>query len=172
MLSLERYMGAELRWLKRGFGRRVHELVGEDGTTFAKLTVEGILTSHARLETDTRRYMLIWTGFMRRRIKIIDLDGNQQLGELYLGIRDRGEFRLNGRRYSLRHNLLGSVYTVTDDVGSVLFRLTDKLLSGKGPLVSLGPDARMNRDLMVLIAAARYAVIMISQEGFVIAASA
>lgn len=171
MLSLERYVGTELRWFRGGLFSKVHELVGDSGDAYAKLTVEGVISSHARLETGLKQYMLTWAGFVRRRVKIVDLDGGQPLGELYLGVTDRGQFRLDGRRYSFEHNLLGSVYTVKDDLGSELFSIKDKILGGKGLQVTLGPDARTNKELLLLICVARYAMIMIYQETYAVAAS-
>ncbi|HEX7391353.1 MAG TPA: hypothetical protein VF374_00180 [Thermoplasmata archaeon] len=172
MLSLERYSGTELRWFRSGLMSKMHELVDDNGATYAKLTVEGVLTSHARLETGLKQYMLTWSGLIRRRIKIIDLDAGQQLGELYLGVTDAGEFRLDGRTFKFDHDLLGSVYTVSDEQGNTVFSIKDRILGGKGLLVTLGPDARTIRELLLLICTARYAMIMFWQEAFVVPATA
>lgn len=166
MLSLDKYSGTELRWFRRGFASKNHSLVGDNGETYAKLTVAGMIRSYARLETDLKQYKLFWSGFVRRRVKIVDLDDGQLMGELYLGITDSGEFRFDGVRYPFRHNLLGSHYMVTNDLGSPLFSIRDKLLAGKGLPVTLWPGARLNRQLLVMMASVRYALIMIRREAY------
>lgn len=164
-------MGAELWWQSRGVFSRTHELVGDDGELYGRLTIQGVLASRGLAEMEDRRLDLRWGVLFDRGVRISDAETGERVGRLHLGLLNKGEFRFeNGRRFGFRVSVWRYRCIVTDDMGEVQFTMLPKTLGGRVK-VTLGTGLLSRGELSVMTSAARYALLMMSQEAIAAASS-
>lgn len=167
MRSLEGFTGASLWWhAKKSPLNQVYELLGDDGEMYGRLSAKGLfLHCRAQAEMEGARYDLKWAFVIRRGASIANSHTKEKVGELRLGILDRGEFTLlAGTRYRFRRSFWRSRITVTDDLGEVLFTLIPGVFKPSVKVV-LGTGLTGHRDLPPLVAASQYALVMLMYEG-------
>lgn len=164
MKPLDSFAGASLWWHRLGPMSRKYELLGDDGELYGRLSFEGIFGSLGQAEVDGLRLDLRWSILFRRGVRIGNSDTKERIGELRLGLLDRGEFSFaSGRRYRFVKNLVWSKCTVTDDLGDIQVTMTPSAFGSRVKVV-LGTRLASRQELPVMVAATRYALVMMSQE--------
>jgi len=164
MRSLERFVGTDLRWQRRGVFGRTHELMGDDGELYGRLTIQGVLASHGLAEMEGRRLELRWGMLFDRGVRISDADTGERVGQLHLGLLDKGVLRLeSGRGFKVRISAWRRRCIVTDDMDEVQFTMVPGAFYTR-VRVTLGTGLLSRRELPVMLSAAMYAMLMVSQE--------
>ncbi len=172
MIDIKKFKGTSLRWFRLGWIRGRHELMGNDGETYATLDWKGLFTERVLASCAYGDFEFRWRGFMRRHVPIMDTTSNQEIGRLKLGITDSGVLELdNGRKYKFKAtSVWKSRWIFVDDLGGTVCSIGYSgwmNLGRTGGEVLLGPAAVLGRDLLLMMMVGWYAMNVISQENYV-----
>jgi hypothetical protein len=166
MIPLKEFKGRSLRWIQPKALVRNHEL-RSDANLLATLTWPKPLRSLAEAVTAESRYTLKRGGFLKPFVSIRDVAFDNEIGILRIGLLGHGTLEFaNGRRITVLSTRFWSYdWDLLDEGGQLLCKVKKltKVMRNSAD-VTISEGIRKDRELMVMIIASWYAMVLMSDE--------
>jgi hypothetical protein len=166
MISLKELKKRTLRWTQPKALVRHHEL-RSDQNLLATLTWPKPLRSLAEAVTADGRYTLKRGGFLRPFVSIRDVAFDNEIAALKIGLLGHGTLEFaNGRRITVLSTRFWSYdWELIDEGGQLLCKVKKitKVMTNSAD-VTVSEGIRKDRDLMVMMIASWYAMVLMSDE--------
>ena len=173
VLPFKDFKGTSLRWDQPKIMVRHHELKsGED--VYAALKWMKTFGSLAEATTADGRYTLKRGGFVRPFVTVRDVAYDNEIAVLRIGLLGHGTIEFsNGRTITVLSTSFWSyAWDLVSEGGQLLCRIKKRVKIGTNSAdVTISKEVRKDRDLLVMIIACWYAMVLMSDEAAALNAS-
>ena len=172
MRTMRDFKGSELNWLQPRAMERRFELRSED-ELFATLTWVKVFGSLAEATTGDGNFTLKRGGFMQPYITVRDAGTDKDIAVLKIGLFRHGTLEFSiGRRISLiSTRLFGIEWEFVDENGQKLCKMRMGPGLTRHSTITIFEAIRRDRDLMVMLVAGWYGMVLMSDEAVAVSAA-